>query len=590
MESRYEKMDRRKRLAAMGVVRENPTPADEAKMSAAILEVARPLLESHGTTVDRIQAIIMLTVAGWNKSMLPPDKRPLVEKELIDCFVPRDGSAEVLGVVVEVMEGVTQRRKEMFPALSKIVVDYEVNLVDDNLTLNVTSAAISDLGAGGQDSERICDPDTECRLADDESHPHSTKTDVSALASSRNKPIDTENRFSSCGSGLEMAFFERIGEVISGFEYSIEPFLRRTTKMNVYDRFFEFEGFYYDGWKTQSLKGAKGLCQHLSYLTRQFLSDLTVDRRRFDDFFDVYFATGVFESRHFNDQHASHICLVAFRRGDRNTGWIIDPSLKTIEKCSARANPEPRLVPFNRVFATDSAHRFLIPATFDSSLRKDLDIKGGASKNYSNSFDSCIPLLIDGNGSLIFASFHRDLNRVWVDYHEHRPNKPSSESTRIPRSHEMGWPPKGCHTVFSLIDDLVSQHSITDTAHIDSHPKLAAAEIERDYLHILHAIEFGVVRAYRAVPGMTDRVVANVLTEFVSASTGRSYRVDYLSQKSHHAHSELKSRLTSSNLEAMCPKRILVNALTQVLESVNSFIMKKTSDDAYLRFIVGYFE
>lgn len=134
------------RLAALGVKREMPTPEGEAKMSAVILQLAEPLMTLHGKTAERAEAILMLTIAGWNKSMFPPDKQPLIEKELIDAFVPRDGSAEAVGVAVEVMDIIAERRQKLFPDLRKIIVDYEVTIGGGRLTLAISSAPIPDLG------------------------------------------------------------------------------------------------------------------------------------------------------------------------------------------------------------------------------------------------------------------------------------------------------------------------------------------------------------------------------------------------------------------------------------------------------------
>ena len=55
----------------------------------------------------------MLVVAGWNKSLFPPDKQPVVEKES--------------------------------PDLREITVDYEVKIAGGHLTLNVTSAPVPDV-------------------------------------------------------------------------------------------------------------------------------------------------------------------------------------------------------------------------------------------------------------------------------------------------------------------------------------------------------------------------------------------------------------------------------------------------------------
>jgi hypothetical protein len=135
-------MNRQERLAALGVKREISTPPGEPKMSAVILQLAEPLLKKHGKTVERTKAIISLTVAGWNKSMIPVDRQPAIEKDLIDCFVPKDGSAEAVGVVIEVMDFIADRRAKLFPDLRKIIVDYEVIISGGNLTVNASSAPI----------------------------------------------------------------------------------------------------------------------------------------------------------------------------------------------------------------------------------------------------------------------------------------------------------------------------------------------------------------------------------------------------------------------------------------------------------------
>ena len=138
--------ERWKRLAALGVQREIPTPEGEARMSAVILQLAEPLLKQHGKTPQRAEAIIMLTIAAWNKSMFPPDKQPLIEKDLIDSFVPKGGNAEDVGVAVEMMDMIVERREKLFPDLRKIIVDYKCTISGGRLTLEVSSAPIPELG------------------------------------------------------------------------------------------------------------------------------------------------------------------------------------------------------------------------------------------------------------------------------------------------------------------------------------------------------------------------------------------------------------------------------------------------------------
>ena len=109
-------------------------------------QLAEPLIKQHGKTAERAEAIIMLTIAGWNKSMFPTDKQPTIEKDLIDCFVPKDGSAEAVDMAIEVMDDVVEQREKLFPDVQKIIVDYEAEISGGRLTLNVASAPIPDLG------------------------------------------------------------------------------------------------------------------------------------------------------------------------------------------------------------------------------------------------------------------------------------------------------------------------------------------------------------------------------------------------------------------------------------------------------------
>ena len=141
-----EKARRWERLAALGATKPDiPTPEGNARMSAVILELAEPLIKKHATTPEKATVIIMLTIAAWNKSMFPEEKQPMIEKDLIDCFVPKDGSAVAVAVVGEIMDVVTERRKKLFPDFEKVIVDHETTITDGRLTLNVTSAPIPEL-------------------------------------------------------------------------------------------------------------------------------------------------------------------------------------------------------------------------------------------------------------------------------------------------------------------------------------------------------------------------------------------------------------------------------------------------------------
>ena len=140
--------ERWKRLAALGAKREVPTPEGDAKMSAVILQLADPLIKQHGKTAARAEAILALAVAGWNKSMFPPEEQPHIEKDLISAFVPKGGMAEDIGVALHIMDLIADRREELFPEIRKIIVDYEVVIANHRLTLGITSATLPKIDSG----------------------------------------------------------------------------------------------------------------------------------------------------------------------------------------------------------------------------------------------------------------------------------------------------------------------------------------------------------------------------------------------------------------------------------------------------------
>lgn len=136
--------ERWKRLAALGVKREIPTPEGEARMSAVMLQLAEPIIKQHGKTEEQVKWVLMLCVAGWNKSVFPADKQAIVEREFIDRFVPNDGSAEAGGIVVEIMDYVSEQREKLFPDLHRVIVDYDIEISGGDLNLNGTSARAPD--------------------------------------------------------------------------------------------------------------------------------------------------------------------------------------------------------------------------------------------------------------------------------------------------------------------------------------------------------------------------------------------------------------------------------------------------------------
>ena len=111
-------------------------------MSAVILTLAEPLLKQYGTDARRAESVIVLAIAAWNKAMLSAETQPGFEKDVIDIAVPLDGSAELVGVAVEVMDLIEERRKNLFPDLRVVIANYDFQVSQGRLTLNVGSATI----------------------------------------------------------------------------------------------------------------------------------------------------------------------------------------------------------------------------------------------------------------------------------------------------------------------------------------------------------------------------------------------------------------------------------------------------------------
>jgi hypothetical protein len=115
---------------------------DELKMSDVVLKLAEPLLKRYGNSPQRFESIIVLTIATWNKALLPADKQGSVEQELIDAVIPKDGSAEDVAAIVQAMDIIEERRKQLFPNLRKLIASYDLKFSDGRVSLNVGWAPI----------------------------------------------------------------------------------------------------------------------------------------------------------------------------------------------------------------------------------------------------------------------------------------------------------------------------------------------------------------------------------------------------------------------------------------------------------------
>jgi hypothetical protein len=117
-------------------------PPDGIKMSAVILKIAEPLIQKHGDSDERIEAIISLTILEWNNSLLPEGEQEKFHAKTIDHIIPSNGSAEDVASLIYIGDLITERKNKYFPDINKIVVNYDLEVSNGDITLNVSSAPI----------------------------------------------------------------------------------------------------------------------------------------------------------------------------------------------------------------------------------------------------------------------------------------------------------------------------------------------------------------------------------------------------------------------------------------------------------------
>ena len=119
---------------------------DGVKMSADILKLAEPLLKQYGDDDKRIETIISLTIIEWNRLLFPEDVREKFQDEMIDTLSSPDDEAETVGSLLYLSDLIAKRQKKYFPDLKKWIVDYELIILDGDITLNISSAPVESNG------------------------------------------------------------------------------------------------------------------------------------------------------------------------------------------------------------------------------------------------------------------------------------------------------------------------------------------------------------------------------------------------------------------------------------------------------------
>ncbi|KPA13327.1 hypothetical protein MHK_006458 [Candidatus Magnetomorum sp. HK-1] len=398
-----------------------------------------------------------------------------------------------------------------------------------------------------------------------------------------------QNKFQFQKGAMGKDFLNKISDQMKMLNYSIVPFLEKTTRINVYGEFFEFENFYYKDWDKQNIENTSGQCHQLSVILKNYLSELEIGSRRFIDFFDIYFGTNIYESHYFNWTYGNHVCLMIFKKGSTEKCWIVDPSLKILKRCHKEKNFNKDITHCDTVFVTRSDHKYIIPANIGSSIREELDVRGDTFTHFSASATSFIPLFIYENQSLILAKFLPKKRNVRVIYYEHKKASDFSKVTVISRDSKKFKALCKYSRVFSLIESLRKKVYVVPRSKLNKHQRLISSELEEKNMLVLYNIENAIVNYHRNVAPLTDEIVTNALKELINNYEDSSFQVDCVNYQNKELHEALVEQIHISLMQLQHDNRIKINALKQVLTSVKGFKKRDRSNTAYLQFVSGYF-
>ena len=111
-------------------------------MSEVILKFAEPLLQRHGSKMERVHSIVRLAVMAWNMSMLPETSEEQIAETLASSL-PKELPAENVALLLETIHMLIERRRKHFQNVPRIVVKYEVLETEKGWDLNVSSATVA---------------------------------------------------------------------------------------------------------------------------------------------------------------------------------------------------------------------------------------------------------------------------------------------------------------------------------------------------------------------------------------------------------------------------------------------------------------
>jgi len=110
-------------------------------MSEVIEELAEPLLETAESHDDE-QSILRMAILSWNLALFPETKR---EEEIEELVLRLCGDDEFMAATIELtLRLLVERKQELFPDIDRVIVDYEMDVVEDSVHFVVVSTAPSE--------------------------------------------------------------------------------------------------------------------------------------------------------------------------------------------------------------------------------------------------------------------------------------------------------------------------------------------------------------------------------------------------------------------------------------------------------------
>lgn len=136
------KKDREKRKMLAARRRRDAKRSGEPKMSAVILELAEPLLKRYSDTPRITHSIIALTIAAWNKAVLPLNMQEGFDEKVLQALGPMGDTKDGREVIAYTMNLIAERRKQYYPNLRKYIVSFDIDVSEGKTSLNVASAEL----------------------------------------------------------------------------------------------------------------------------------------------------------------------------------------------------------------------------------------------------------------------------------------------------------------------------------------------------------------------------------------------------------------------------------------------------------------